>query len=149
METYAKNILEMLEIEDEERIKSFLQTFSSPINPKIEKFVRDKAIDFARRKIAITYIVSDLDDGQILGFVALTHKAVLIPSSNLSKTSRKRLERFAQLDEASGEYMASAFLIAQFGKNYGIDNGTRITGSQLMDITNDILLSIQHQIGAE
>ena len=77
----------------------------------------------------------------------MTHKAVLIPSTGLSKTSLKKLERFAQLDEASGEYMASAFLIAQFGKNYGIDDGKRITGAQLMDIANDILINIQQQIG--
>ena len=43
--------------------------------------------------------------------------------------------------------MASAFLIAQFGKNYGIDDGKRITGAQLMDIANDILINIQQQIG--
>ena len=39
--------------------------------------------------------------------------------------------------------MASAFLIAQFGKNYGVDNGERMTGWQLMDIANDILVNIQ------
>ena len=147
METYTKNILELLETEGEEQVKSFLQTFSSPINPKIENFIRNRAIDFARRKLAVTYIVTDLDDGQILGYFALTHKAVLIPSKGLNKTSLKKLERFAQLDEASGEYMASAFLIAQFGKNYGIDDGKRITGAQLMDIANDILINIQQQIG--
>lgn len=43
--------------------------------------------------------------------------------------------------------MASAFLIAQFGKNYAVDDGKRITGKQLMDVANDILMNIQHQIG--
>lgn len=43
--------------------------------------------------------------------------------------------------------MASAFLIAQFGKNYGVDDGRRITGADLMRIANDILVNIQHQIG--
>ena len=43
--------------------------------------------------------------------------------------------------------MASAFLIAQFGKNYGVDDGKRITGRQLMDVANDVLVNIQRQIG--
>ena len=147
MTTNVKNILEMLEQASEERVKSFLNTFSSPINPAIENFIRKRAIDFARRKLSITYVVSDSDDGQILGFFALTHKAVLIPNSHLSNTSRKKLERFARLDRATGDYMASAFLIAQFGKNYGTDKGKRISGKQLMDIANDILVNIQRQIG--
>lgn len=41
-----------------------------------------------------------------------------IQTINIRNTSRKKLERFARLDRATGDYMASAFLIAQFGKNY-------------------------------
>lgn len=147
MRTDVKNIFELLSWAGEERLRSVLKKFSSPINPAIENFIRNKAIDFARRKLSITYVVSDLDDEQILGYFALTHKAVLIPNSQLSNTSRKKLERFARLDRATGDYMASAFLIAQFGKNYAVDNGERITGTQLMDIANDILVNIQRQIG--
>lgn len=143
----VKNILEMLNKAGEERLQPFLETFSSPMNPAIENFIRNRAIDFARRKLSITYLVNDLEDGQILGYFALTHKAVLISNSRLSNTSRKKLERFARLDRATGDYMASAFLIAQFGKNYGVDNGERISGKELMDIANDILVNIQHQIG--
>lgn len=143
----TKNILDMLKENDEKRVREYLQTFSCPINPSIENFLRNKSIDFARRKISITYTVNDLDDGQILGFFALAHKAILIPGSGLSNTSRKRLERFARLDKPTGQYMASAFLIAQFGKNYGVDDGTRITGGDLMRTANDILVNIQHQIG--
>ena len=143
----VKNILEMLDKAGEERLKPFLKTFSSPLNPSIENFIKNKAIDFARRKLSITYLVIDLDDGQILGYFALTHKALLISNSQLSNTSRKKLERFARLDKATGDYMASAFLIAQFGKNYGADDGKRITGRQLMDVANDVLLNIQRQIG--
>ena len=147
MEFDVTNIFEFIDRHGEERVSSFLHTFSSPINPGIENFIRNKAIDFAYRKLSVTYLVTDFDDGQILGFFALTHKAVLIPQSRLSNTSRKKLERFARLDRATGEYMASAFLIAQLGKNYGVDNGKRITGRELMDLANDILVNIQRQIG--
>lgn len=147
MITKTENIIAVLDELGEEKLRRFLKSFSSPINPEIENFVRNKAIDFARRKLSVTYLVTDMNDGGILGYFALTHKAVLIPQSNLSNTSRKKLERFAQLDRATGEYMASAFLIAQFGKNYGVDNGRRITGNQLMTLATDVLVNIQRQIG--
>ena len=147
MKTNVTNILNDLEDIGEENVRKYLSLFSCPVNPAIENFIRNRAIDFARRKLSITYVVSDANDGQILGFFALTHKAVLIPNLYLSNTSRKKLERFARLDRATGDYMASAFLIAQFGKNYGLDNGKRISGKQLMDIANDVLVNIQRQIG--
>ncbi len=147
MRLESTNILDDIDNYGEEKVKEKLSTFSCPINPKIEDFFRNKAISFSRGKLSVTYIVSDLDDGQIVGCFALTHKAVLIPPEHFSKTALKKLERFARLDKASGQYMASAFLIAQFGKNYGVDNGKRITGSELMGIVNDILVDIQRRIG--
>lgn len=147
MNVQAINILDELKNNGEAKITEDLSSFSCKINPAIENFIKNVAIDFARRKLSITYIVIDSDDGQIIGYFALTHKAVLISNSKLSNTSRKKLERFARLDRATGDYMASAFLIAQFGKNYAVDDGKRITGKQLMDVANDILMNIQHQIG--
>lgn len=147
MKTHLTNILDEIDLHGEEKVRKDLLTFSCPVNPSIENFFRNRSIDFARRKLSITYIVSDMEDGLILGCFTLTHKAVLISSSNLSNTSRKQLERFARLDRATGDYMASAFLVAQFGKNYGVDNGKRITGSELMDIVNDVLINIQREIG--
>lgn len=141
------NILDELELSGEEKLRENLLSFSCRINPAIENFIHNRAIDFTRRKLSVTYLVNDSDDDQLLGYFALTHKAVLISNSQLSNTSRKKLERFARLDRATGDYMASAFLIAQFGKNYGVDNGKRISGGQLMDIANDILVNIQRQIG--
>ena len=147
MNAKIKNILDDIQERGEEKVRGYVSTFSCPLSPNIENFIRNRAIDFSRRKVSITYLVSDIDDGQLLGFFALTHKAVLIPSSTLSNTMRKKLERFARLDRATGDYMASAFLIAQLGKNYGIDGGERITGRELMSIANDVLLDIQHRIG--
>ena len=147
MHLRAINILDEIRDDGEEKVREDLSFFSCPINPKIENFVRNRAIDFSKRKVSITYIVVDDDDGEIVGFFALTHKAVMIPSANMSNTSRRKLERYARFDPAASEYMASAFLIAQLGKNYGVDGGRRISGSELVDIANDILLNIQRQIG--
>jgi hypothetical protein len=44
----VKNILEMLDKAEEERLQLFLETFSCPMNQAIENFFRNRAIDFTR-----------------------------------------------------------------------------------------------------
>ena len=147
MKITTKNILDELAQHGEGKIKHDLSSFSCPVAPKLENFIKHRAIDFSRRKISITYLVSDVSDDQILGYFALTHKALSIPNTRFSNTFRKKLERFAKLDPATGDYNTSAFPIAQLAKNFAVDNGTRITGRQFMSIVNDILVDIQHRIG--
>lgn len=47
----------------------------------------------------------------------------------------------------TNSYSASAFLLAQIGKNYGIDHGRRITGDTLIGYANNIMEDIQRRIG--
>ena len=114
---------------------------------KIEDFIHNKAIDFAKRKLSITYLLTDVDDGQLLGYFTLAHKAIDIDGSCLSGSDKKRLSRYARYDQDTGTYSASAFLLAQFGKNYAVDSGKRITGKEMMEYVMDILVDIQHRIG--
>lgn len=141
------NILDELEFVGEAALKEDLSSFSCEVNFEIEEFIKEKAIDFAKRKLSITYIVTDTDDGAILGYFTLTHKSILLNNDGLSKTVQKKLERYSRMDRNTGNYMASAFLLAQFGKNYGVNHGTRIKGAELMKLVNDILSDIQRRIG--
>ena len=86
-------------------------------------------------------------DSQIVGYFTLTHKAIDIKGENLSNTSRRKLSNHTRYEEDSDTYSTSAFLLAQFGKNYGVDAGRRITGIELMEFAMDILKDIQHRIG--
>ena len=147
MSFIVKNILDSLKDDGEEFLKHFLATFSCPVNPEIEKFLKERAIDFAKRRLSITYLVTDNDDGEFLGYFTLTHKAILLDGKDFSKTMQRKLTRYSRLDKQTGNYMASAFLLAQFGKNYGIDDGKHVSGSELMELVNDILLDIQRRIG--
>ena len=88
-----------------------------------------------------------MEDGQLLGYFTLTHKAIDINGSMLSNSAKKKLLRHAHYDQDTGIYTASAFLLAQFGKNYAIDQGKRITGKEMMEYAIDILTDIQHRIG--
>lgn len=68
-------------------------------------------------------------------------------SDGLGKTTKKTMSRYAQLNEATGAYLVSGFLIAQFGKNYAVDKGKRITGKELMRLANREFMDIQHRAG--
>ena len=55
--------------------------------------------------------------------------------------------KHAKFDDSLGAYSVSAFLIAQFGKNYAVKDGQGISGDILMDLAYDTLVEVQHQIG--
>lgn len=141
------NILDVLEYDGEENLKNRLATFSCPKNTEIDSFLKLNALNFAKRKLSITYLVFDENDGEILGYFTLAHKALEIKGDNMSNTARRRLSAHARLDVDSNSFTASAFLLAQIGKNYSIDKGKRITGNELIGFANDIMADIQHRIG--
>lgn len=140
------NILDMIEAIGEEELQLILSDFSCTKNLEIEHFVRKNAIEFAKRKMSITYLVID-EESRIVGIFTLTHKAVQLLDAGLTGTVRKKIQRHARLDEATDSYILSAFLIAQFGKNYQYEESNALKGNELMDITIVTLKEIQRQIG--
>lgn len=140
------NILDMIDAIGEEELQLILSDFSCPKNLEIEHFVRKSAIEFAKRKMSITYLVID-EESRIVGIFTLTHKAVQLLDAGLTGTVRKKIQRHARLDEATDSYILSAFLIAQFGKNYQYEESNALKGNELMDITIVTLKEIQRQIG--
>ena len=135
----------MADIIGEEEVQSILSDFSCEKNMEIEVFVRKNALDFSKKKMSVTYLVFN-EDTELAAIFALTHKAVQIGNDGLSKTAKKKMQRFAQLDEESNAYVISAFLIAQFGKNSGY-HGEPLSGNHLMSIVEDVLVQVQKQIG--
>jgi hypothetical protein len=140
------NIWDFLEDVGAEPLEALLRGFSCPLNSEIENFLRCKAVDFALKKISMTYLVFN-EDNDLVGYYALTHKSVSIPKLNLSKTSQRKIERFSSLDVDANAYQASAFLIAQLGKNAGIKNAKSIKGYELLQCSFDVLKKVQHLIG--
>lgn len=115
----AVNIQDILKAVGEEKVQSLLSDFSSPLNEEVEDFVHNKSIEFAKKKLSITYLViRKTDDGKtvLVGIFTLAHKAVEVTNTNISNTARRKLSRYAKLDEETDKYNVSAFLIAQFGK---------------------------------
>lgn len=147
MSNYAvMNILDFMDAIGEDSLRAVLSEFSCPKNLEIQEFMQKNAIEFAKKKTSITYLLVD-DEYRIHGIFAVTHKALQVMSREMSGTVRKKLQRYAQEDEETGELTLSAFLIGQFGKNYQYDDLPTITGVQLMDAAFEVLESVQHQIG--
>ena len=117
------------------------------LNTDIEQFLKKDAVQFAKEKKSITYIVGDKNDGSLLGYFTLTHKPIEILAEGLSKTTIKKIEKHSRRNKEGNSYVVSAFLIAQFGKNYGVDNGKRITGDELMTLCFRELSEIRYRIG--
>ena len=142
------NILDLTETIGENEVKNILSEFTCPKNEEIESFLRKNAIELAKRKMSITYLVFSNDENQyFLGYFTLTHKSSLVPLETLSKTNQKKLSMHSKLDETTQKYDVSAFLIAQFGKNYAVENGKFISGNELMDFVFVSLKNVQHLIG--
>lgn len=136
----------MIESLGEKRVVDVLQQFSCAKNLEIEKFVKNNAIDFAKKKISITYLVVD-GFLNIISMFVLTHKALSIRDVNISSTVKKKISRYAEYDEINCSYNLSAFLIAQFGKNYNCLNNKQFDGHCLMGETFAILKNVQKEIG--
>ena len=152
MNAVALNILDVIECSGSDAVQTIISGFSTrkleqTLNPDIEEFLKKNAIQFAKEKKSVTYLVTDEDDGALLGYFTLAHKAIEIPTAGLSNTVIKKIEKYAQLNEELGVYTVSAFLIAQFGKNYAVDDGKRITGNELMRLCNKELFDVQHRVG--
>ena len=89
-------------------VNAALSKFSCSKNPEIENFVRKNAIDFAKKKMSITYLVYG-DNGKIPGIFTLTHKALELRNDVLSNTTRKKVQRHSRLDESTNSFNVSAF----------------------------------------
>lgn len=137
------NLLDLLDVVGEETAKQILSDFSCPKNSEIETFIRRNALDFAKRKMSITYLVFD-EESSVSAMFALTHKAIEISNEGLSSTARRKIQRYAQLDSNNNSYMVSAFLIAQFGKNNGV---LALRGNELMELAFEVLENVQRQVG--
>lgn len=149
-ECIAVNIQDMLKAIGEKELQRLLSDFSSPLNGEVEDFIHNKSVEFAKKKLSVTYLVirKTADGGNVLvGIFTLAHKAVEITNTCISNTARRKLSRYAKLDEETDKYHVSAFLIAQFGKNSAVPDEWRISGNELMDLTFEILKHVQYYVG--
>lgn len=131
--------------------QSLFKDFECPLNKDVEYFIKNKAIEFSRKGIAMTYIVSTSykDRQVIVGYFALTNKITEIKKNILSNKMRKRLARFAVNDELNKSYSISLPLIGQLGKNYKEGYNKLINGDILLKLACDKIKEVQKIVGGK
>ncbi len=142
-----ENILDIEKKVGEEELILNLSDFSCKANEDIQDFLHLRAIDFAKKRISITYLVLDDETGKLLGFFTLAHKVLNVPAEGMSNTIKRRMDRYARLDKEKNSYLVSAFLLAQLGKNYALEKEERISGKALMGCVDSVLDEVQYRIG--
>lgn len=145
------NILDMMRMYGEDSCKSILCTFVCPLNFDVEDFIHNKAIEFARQRIAITFLVfKETDNGSALvGYYTLANKFVSIAGAHLSKTLQKKIAKFSQYDDSLDRFMVSMPLIAQFGRNFNPNLPFSITGADLLSMALQRVLDVEYLIGGK
>ena len=98
------NIREYLENEDkrlgEETLLQLLSEFSCPLNPEVERFLKEQAILFAKKHQAVTYLVLSLEDAELLGYFSITIKPIVVKSELFSNTVKMKLARCSEEDSS-------------------------------------------------
>lgn len=146
------NILDMLDMYGEDSCKEILSTFLCPLNSDVANFIHNKALEFAKQRIAITFLVfKETEKGNILtGYYTLANKFVAVSADLLSKTLQKRIAEFSQYDSILNRYLISMPLIAQLGKNYS-DTASKypISGNDLLELACQNIKKAQHIVGGK
>ena len=134
-----------------ENVANVFAEFDCSKNADIDGFLKNNAVDFARRQISVSHLVFDSATRACLGYFTLTHKPLSLEADKLSATVRRRIERFAKCRSGNDirTYTLSAFLIAQIGKNFKIPEPQRIPGKDLLALAVDELRLAQYEIGGQ
>lgn len=138
--------IKLLDLIDEEHgigeksTKELLSHFYCPLNADVEKFLKSKAIEFAKQGIATTYIVlaKYKEKNVLVGYYTIASKIIVIYKSSLQSNSfEKRIRKFSNYDPNLKRYEMPAPLIAQLGKNYDSNYNKLITGDELLKLAID------------
>lgn len=142
------NILEQL---GEERTKSILSSFTCPLNKDVEEFCRSKAIEFSKRGFAQTYLVywQEGKEREFIGYYTIAMRHFTVCKKHLSNKMFSRVKQHGTYDGSTGEYIISAPLIAQLGKNFDRGNDTLISGGEILQMAIERIRKIQQEIGGK
>lgn len=146
------SLSDILDEQGEDFCREILSTFSCPQNRDVEKFLtRRSAIDFAKQRIAQTFLVyAAYQKKQVLcGYFTFSLKHIVVNTHSLSKTTVRRLRKFAMPTRDSCSLVISAPLIAQLGKNYENGYNALISGDELLAMAINKVREAQMILGGK
>ena len=131
----------------EDSLRILLSNFSCPQNRDVERFFKEQSIDFTKRKQSVSYLVSSKADDELLAYFTLAIKPISVNAEHFSNTMRRKIERVSEVNEQTGEYILSAYLIAQLSKNFSDGRNKRITGELLLRLALSKIIQLQDMAG--
>ena len=134
----------------ESGLAELIASFSCPLNKEVESYLKDasKAIQSSLMSSSVTYLVLDLNTGDLLGYFTLMMKAYLVKAADLSSANRRLVKRCSEVDSA-GNLNAAVYLIAQIGKNFSVSEETQIQGAELLELALSRLRVTKKAIGGK
>jgi hypothetical protein len=146
------NIREYLSVKDdmdlgEEELVKLLSEFSCERNPDVERFFKEQSIDFTKKNQSVTYLVFENENAALVGYFTLAIKPISVNATGFSNTMKRKIARVSELDENTGSYSLSAYLVAQLGKNYADGVNEKISGEQLLQAAVETIKELQYMVG--
>ena len=87
----------------EQMLTDMLSGFSCPLNLNVEKFLKENAVDFTKKNQSVTYLVFSNSEAAIVGYFTLAIKPIVVNSTIISNTVRKKLLRVGKINEDKQE----------------------------------------------
>lgn len=145
------NLSELLEQLGEDRAKAILSSFSCPLNADVERFLKDKAIEFSKRGFSKTHLVfwetEDKKEREFVGYYTIASKFITIDRGAVNSKEARKLRELGIFDEKKNDYTVAAPLIAQLGKNYTDGNDSLISGDDLLNLAMNRVKKVQNEVG--
>lgn len=148
---FITNIDELLNGNSEQQLQTFLLSYENNLNRDIDKFLKNKAINFSKQGLAKTHLVIALYNSNpvIAGYFSLANKGFYVDTATkiLSNKMRSKLSRFVYMEKGIQQALVPAPLIAQIGKNTLFPN--LITGDELISLACNKVKEAQGFIGGK
>lgn len=143
------NLRSLYNIAGKTKIKEILDTFKCDLNIDIEYFLKEKALEFSKQKLAETFLVTTSFKGNqvIVGYFALANKITKVKKDTFGGRTKKRISRFADRDTDKRYFLISLPLIGQIGKNFNNNYNNLITGDELLKLACDKIKEVQYIMG--
>ena len=131
----------------EDSLVKVLSNFSCPLNQNVEKFLKEQAIEFTKKNQSVTYLVFSKEDAALARYFSLASKPIEVKSNLFSKTMQRKISRVSEYNSEHQVFHLSAYLIAQFGKNFKENANKIITGQELMELARCKIQELQYMLG--
>lgn len=149
MEYNVTNLDSLYDALGEKKLQEILNDFECSKNMEVKKFLKEKAIPLSKQGISKTYIITTSveENNIIVGYFSIANKMTKIKKNFFRGKTRRRFERFAEIEENTNTYFAYLPLIGQLGKNFYNNYNEYITGDIILHLACKQVCEVQKMIG--